>query len=307
MGWWKWDGMLCDDVVVWFGELENDALWITENFSVFQKKDIIPYSKIPQRTSPHYKVASMRLYSKLVQSGIPYSGALQRTTPHYTNYHSVLQSNGFQAKCLRSILPIPPPCISRISHGTLLQRTDCKHLSAILKFSLLSLFHSIANLPDGDFCRRCNFRLSRVVLQGLSVPRRQGRPKQMCASEVYGMAEEMRSQLTCKVIYSVMPVTGARKFSPFVFARLVTPLAFPAHVSPCTRRMNLPFKLTRACDKDACWAEKCILQYFIGQCQSGEHGRKDIRLDLILVMVCHLFWISDLRMISWYSQGLSRR
>ena len=29
---------------------------------------------------------------------------------------------------------------------------------------------------------------------------------------------------------------------------------------------------------------KCFLQYFIGQCQNGEHGRKDIRLDLILVM-----------------------
>ena len=31
--------------------------------------------------------------------------------------------------------------------------------------------------------------------------------------------------------------------------------------------------------------------YFIGQCQSGEHGRKVVRLDLLLVMACHPFWI----------------
>ena len=51
------------------------------------------------------------------------------------------------------------------------------------------------------------------------------------------------------------------------------------------------FKSMQACDKDVCSAQKCFLLYFIGQCQSGEHGRTDVRLDLILVMVCHHFWI----------------
>ena len=35
-------------------------------------------------------------------------------------------------------------------------------------------------------------------------------------------------------------------------------------------------------DKDACFVLKCFLQYFRGQCHSGEHTRKNIRLDLIL-------------------------
>ena len=47
------------------------------------------------------------------------------------------------------------------------------------------------------------------------------------------------------------------------------------------------FKSTQACDKDACLVR-----------QNCEDGRKDVRLDLILVMACHHFWISDLQMIS---------
>ena len=51
------------------------------------------------------------------------------------------------------------------------------------------------------------------------------------------------------------------------------------------------FKSTQVCDKDACLVRKCFLQYFVGQCQGCEHVRKVVRLDLILVMACHLFWI----------------
>ena len=58
------------------------------------------------------------------------------------------------------------------------------------------------------------------------------------------------------------------------------------------------FNSTQVCDKDACLVRKCFLQYFIGQYQSGEHGRKVVRLDLILVMACHPFWIRDLQTIS---------
>ena len=42
-------------------------------------------------------------------------------------------------------------------------------------------------------------------------------------------------------------------------------------------------------DKDACLVAKCFRQYFIGQYRNGEHGRKDVRVDLILVMACHHF------------------
>ena len=58
------------------------------------------------------------------------------------------------------------------------------------------------------------------------------------------------------------------------------------------------FKTTQACDKDACLVRKCFPQYFIAQCQNGEDGRKDVRLDLILVMASHHSKILDLQMIS---------
>jgi len=65
--------------------------------------------------------------------------------------------DGFQAKCLRSILYIPPPYISRISNATVLQKNHWKRLSAILKFRQLSLFQSHGVLPDDDVRRRCIF------------------------------------------------------------------------------------------------------------------------------------------------------
>ena len=93
--------------------------------------------------------------------------------------------DGFQARGLCSILRIQPPYISRISDATVLQRSRCKQLSAILKFRHLSLFQSIAVLPDEDVRRRCIFQPSSFLLQSPSAPRRPGRPKQIWAFEVY--------------------------------------------------------------------------------------------------------------------------
>ena len=58
------------------------------------------------------------------------------------------------------------------------------------------------------------------------------------------------------------------------------------------------FKSMQEWGKDACLVPKYILQYFIRQCQNGEHGRKDVPLDLILVVACHHFWIENLQLIS---------
>ena len=84
----------------------------------------------------------------------------------WLNKAELRKIDGFQEKCLRSILHIPPPYISRVSNATVLQRSHCKPLSAILKFRQLCLFQSIAVLPDDDaddafsnlvafFCKTC--------------------------------------------------------------------------------------------------------------------------------------------------------
>ena len=109
----------------------------------------------------------------------------------WLNKAELRKIDGFQAKCLRSILHIPPSYISRVSNATVLQRSHCKRLSAILKFRQLCFFQSIAVLPDDDVRRRCIFHPSSFILQKLSAPRRRGRPKQIWASEVYRMAVEI--------------------------------------------------------------------------------------------------------------------
>ena len=58
----------------------------------------------------------------------------------WLNKAELRKIDGFQ--CLRSILYIPPPYISRISNATVLQKNDWQPLSAILKFRQLSLFQS---------------------------------------------------------------------------------------------------------------------------------------------------------------------
>ena len=45
-----------------------------------------------------------------------------------------------------------------------------------------------------------------------------------------------------------------------------------------------------------------ITHSYIPTCQT--YYRKDVRLDLILVMVYHHFWVQNLQTISSYSQGL---
>ena len=66
------------------------------------------------------------------------------------------------------------------------------------------------------------------------------------------------------------------------------------------------FKSMQEWDKDACLVPKCILQYFIRQCQNGEHGRKDVPLDLILLVACHHFWIEDILIFARSSYEVMR-
>ena len=83
-------------------------------------------------------------------------------------------------------------------------------------------------LPDYDV----RGDASNLILQNLSAPLRRGRPKQIWASEVYGMAVEIAKMLCdpFRELESSRILLSA--------AKLITPLAFTAHVSPYTRRVN---------------------------------------------------------------------
>ena len=72
----------------------------------------------------------------------------------WPNKAELRKIDGFQAKCLHSILRIPLPYTGRILNATVLQRSRCKQLSTILIFRQLFLFESIGMLPDEDVRRR---------------------------------------------------------------------------------------------------------------------------------------------------------
>ena len=99
-----------------------------------------------------YTQQRIRIFQACVVSRLLY--CLHTMWPNKAELRKI---DGFQAKCLRSILRVPPPYIGRISIATVLQRSRCKHLSTILKSRLLFLFQSIAVLPDEDVRRGCIF------------------------------------------------------------------------------------------------------------------------------------------------------
>ena len=107
----------------------------------------------------------------------------------WLNKAELRKIDGFQAKCLRSILHIPPPYIIRISNATVLQRSHCKRMSNILYSNPLQCYLMMMFADDA---------FSNLVVLFWKT----------CQLHAGGVAPN--------------------KYGP---------LAFPAHVSPYTRRM----------------------------------------------------------------------
>ena len=85
--------------------------------------------------------------------------------------------DGFQARCLRRILRIPPVYYSRISNTTVLERARQKPLSQSLVNYQLLYFGQLARRPDSDPVRSCIFEHGSAKLKPLSGTRRVGRPR----------------------------------------------------------------------------------------------------------------------------------
>ena len=79
------------------------------------------------------KLARAWRHSLCIPRKNPYLKLLYCLHAMWLNKAHLRKIDGFQTKHLRSILCIPPIYIRRISIVTVLQRSCCKHLSAILK------------------------------------------------------------------------------------------------------------------------------------------------------------------------------
>ena len=151
----------------------------------------------------------------------------------WLNRAELRKIDGFQAKCLRSILRIPLPYIGRILNATVLQRSRCKQLSTFLKLRqcFLFLFHRYVAW----------WRCSNLVVffaRSASSTSPGSPPSDL------GFRSVQNGSGNCWRFGHLTWATPWRRQvalagSLFLFSsRLITPLAFPAHVSPYTRRMN---------------------------------------------------------------------
>jgi hypothetical protein len=115
------------------------------------KGDFRSLSKV-WRHSSLTTARKLAAYSALVESKLMYG----LVTGSFTK--AVLRRpDGFQAKCLRSILRIPPPQFSRVSNLTVRKRANWKSASQLLLEQQLVLFGKVLRSPTQDILHQVSF------------------------------------------------------------------------------------------------------------------------------------------------------
>ena len=99
--------------------------------------------------------------------------------------------DGFHAKCVRQILGIAPSYWSRISNEAVLQQMQAPKLTNLLLQQQLNFFGQLARRSDSCPVRQLVFASGGLTLKDETLKRKQGRPKQTWASEIYRIASQM--------------------------------------------------------------------------------------------------------------------
>ena len=84
--------------------------------------------------------------------------------------------NGFQNRCLRKIVGIPPAYRSRVSNATVLTRTSYKAATELLRKKRLQLFGKVLRAPPNHPLKRACFIPNTFVPVTDHFVRRVGRP-----------------------------------------------------------------------------------------------------------------------------------
>ena len=95
--------------------------------------------------------------------------------------------DGFQARCLRRILKIPPSYYSRISNLHVFARAGQKRLSEMLMRQQMILMGKLAFRPPYDPVRSSIFQPHSFKLRVLPGPAKRGRPRIRWPVQVLGM------------------------------------------------------------------------------------------------------------------------
>ena len=135
------------------------------------------------------RTRKLAIYSSLVESKLLYS----LSTATYT-VAEVRRLDGFQAKCLRSILNIPPSFLSRISNEVVRQRANCRPFSQLLVDRQLMLLGTVLRSHEHSPLRAVSFTLGTMQPATSRYVRRVGRPRKEWVPTTLGNAYQLAGQ-----------------------------------------------------------------------------------------------------------------
>jgi len=119
------------------------------------------------------------------------SGLLYGLSSMWLNTQQQRQLDGIQARCLRNLLRIPHPWISRVSNKAALERAKQQPLTTQLRVQQLLLLGRVARAPDTDLRRRLTLRPGSLRLAADAFVRKQGRPRLEWAGQLIRVGRGM--------------------------------------------------------------------------------------------------------------------
>ena len=128
------------------------------------------------------KYRKIQMFQALITSKVLYS-----LSTAWLNQSEKRRLDGFQAKCLRRVLHIPPSFLSRVSNKAVLQQARQDPYSTQLLRQQLALYGKIGRASNRDFLRRVTFQPDTVLSATDALRRRRGRPQREWANGLYRM------------------------------------------------------------------------------------------------------------------------
>ena len=136
------------------------------------KGDFRALSKV-WRHSSLLRARKLEIYRALIESRLLYG----LSTACFTKAQ-LRQLDGFQAKCLRSILGIPPSFVSRVSNACVRQQAECKSSSSLLRERQVSFVGKVLRAGSDSPLRKVSFSPGSLQPATSRYVRRVGRPQQ---------------------------------------------------------------------------------------------------------------------------------
>ena len=129
------------------------------------------------------------IYSSLIESKLLHSLSTATCT-----VAELSRLDGYQAKCLRSILHIPPSFLSRIPNEVVRQRANCRCFSKLLVDRQLMLLGAVLRSPEQSPLQTVSFIPGTLQPATSRYVRRVGRPRKEWVPTVMNSAYQMAGE-----------------------------------------------------------------------------------------------------------------